>query len=339
MNNSDTFVNFTYLTYTKLNHSSNNKIFMLNAIIQKFFGLGIMLVIGLALLFPYVAIELHSLTIFFLFFLMIINSTSINWGDFKYNRENIWKIVLANLIIFLGVPFIVFLFASFLLSDNQYIYGAIFSALTPTAIVAPFFTKTLKGNKELSYSILITSMLISPIAIPFLLKIMVGSLPISSVLIFRDILILVPLPFALGFIIWKYLPKFSTSISKNGPTLNFIFLGFLVFILFGVSFNKFNFNDTSNVLLLKLLSIVFVQDFGMIILWGFLSSKFKNSKDWLAIIISVSMKNIAIAAGILLLHDPKAALVPALGFIAHAFLFTPFILKKLLIVPKQKVTN
>ena len=298
-----------------------------------------MLVISVALMFPHVAATLHPLAIFFLFSLMIISSASVKWSAFTFKKENMWKIALANILIFFVSPFIVFLFATFLFSDNQYIYGAIFSALTPTAIVAPFFTRVLKGNHELSYSILLSSMIISPIAIPVLLKIFVGSLlPVSFALLLKDILIIVPLPLALGYLIWKYLPKLSTSISKNGAFLNFIFLGFLVFILFGVSFNKFNFNDTNNILLSKLLLISFIQDFGMIFLWGFFNNKIKNKEDSLAIIVSVSMKNIAIAAGILLLHDPKAALVPAIGFVAHAFLFTPFVLKFLLFAPNKKAS-
>jgi predicted Na+-dependent transporter len=304
---------------------------MLNKLIQNYFGVGIFIVIALALIFPYTAVKLHPLAILFLFLLMLINSLLIDWSKLKNIFKNIKLVLLANFIIFIITPSIIFLFSSFLLNDNQYIYGAIFSALTPAALVAPFFTKILKGNKELSYSILLSSMIISPIAIPIMLKILIGPLlPISISLIFKDILLILPLPIIISYVTWRFNLKINNSIQKNGPILNFIFLGSLIFILFGTAFNKFNFNSTNNILLFKILLLVFIQDFAIIILWGFIANKFKNEKDSIAIIISVSMKNIAIAAGILLLHDPKAALVPAIGFIAHAFLFTPFILKKLI---------
>jgi len=274
---------------------------------------------------------LHPLAIVFLFLLMLLNSANIDWLKFKNILKNPLKIIFANFILFVVSPLIIFLFAKSLLDDNQYIYGAVFSALTPAAIVAPFFTRILKGNKELSYSILLSSMIISPLVIPLMLKIFVGSLiPVSAMLLFKDILLIVPLPLVIGFLIWKYLPKLNTKISNNGAILNFVFLGTLIFILFGVSFNKFNFNHTNNILLTKLLFLAFVQDFAIIILWGFIANKFKNKEDSIALVLSISMKNIAIAGGILLLHDPKAALAPAIGFIAHAFLFTPFIIKKLI---------
>jgi predicted Na+-dependent transporter len=304
---------------------------MLNNLIQNYFGVGIFIIIALALIFPYTAVMLHPTSTLFLFLLMLTNSLLIDWSKLKNIYQHIKLVLFANVVIFIITPFIVFLFANSLLDDDQYIYGAVFSALTPAALIAPFFTKTLKGNKELSYSILLSSMILSPIAIPIMLKVIIGPLlPISASLIFKDILLILPLPIVLAYITWQINPKVNKSIQKNGPILNFIFLGSLIFILFGTAFNKFNFNSTNNVLLIKLLILAFLQDFAIIILWGFIARKFKDKKDSLALIISVSMKNIAIAAGLLLLHSPKAALAPAIGFIAHAFLFTPIVLKKLL---------
>ncbi len=304
---------------------------MLNKIIQNYFGIGVILIILLALLFPYTAIKLHPIAIIFLFLLMLVNSLMIDWPKLKDITKNIKLVLLANFFIFIISPAIILLFAKYLLNDNQYIYGVVFSALTPTALVAPFFTKILKGKKELSYSILLSSMILSPIAMPIMLKILVGPLlPISTYLIFKDILLILPLPILISYILYKYNTKINPFIKKNGAILNFILLGSLIFILFGTAFNKINFNNTNNILFLKLLILAFIQDFAIIILWGFISNKFKNKDDSIAIIVSVSMKNIAIAAGILLLHDPKAAIAPAIGFIAHAILFTPLVLKKLL---------
>jgi BASS family bile acid:Na+ symporter len=303
---------------------------MINQFLREYLGLGTLAIIILALFFPYVATSLHPYALFFLFMQMLANSINIDWSKFRYILKNPSKIIFANIYIFIFTPIIIYLIADFLFDDRQFVYAAVFTALAPCAIVAPYFTRVFKGNVELSYSILISSLVISPIVIPFLLKISVGSLiPINSLILFKDILLIAPLPMLIGFIIWKYFPKLNLSLTKNSPILNFIFLALLQFILFGVSLNKFNFNHLNTILFAKILLITFIQDFGIILIWKLFNIKITNA-DTQALIISISMQNIAIAAGILLLHAPKVAIYPAIGFIPHAFLFTPFILRKLI---------
>lgn len=300
---------------------------LVNQLLSKYFGVGILVAIILAFFFRYTAFSFSPYSLMLLFLLMFLSGFSLDWSKLKTVISNPKPIVFSNLLIFLVIPLVVLVISRLILTDEAYIYGAVFSALTPTAAVAPFFANIFKTDKELSFVTLLSSMILSPFVIPPLLALMVGGylhIPIS--LIFKDILILVPLPILLAALVKKIFPFIFDFLKKFLPLLNFFILSFLIFIQFGSSFNRLplNYVDTRNII--GLIIIGFVQDFFLILFLKPIIDHFKNKEIGISILISSSMKNIAIASTILLLYSPKAALAPAIGFIAHSFLFTPFVL-------------
>lgn len=302
-----------------------------NQILSKYFGAGVLVAIILAFFFRYTAYSFSPYSLFLLFILMFLSGFNLDWKKLKNVTTNPKPIVLTNLLIFLVIPLVILLLSRLLLTDEAYIYGAVFSALTPTAAVAPFFANVLKSDKELSFVALISSMILSPFVIPPLLTLFVGGyLHISSSLIFKDILILVPLPILLAALVKKFLPFIFNFLKNFLPVLNFLILSFLIFIQFGSSFNRLplNYVDTRNIV--GLIIIGFVQDFFLVLFLKPIIDFVKDKEVAVSILISSSMKNIAIASTILLLYSPKAALAPAIGFIAHSFLFTPFVLSWLI---------
>jgi len=68
-------------------------------------------------------------------------------------------------------------------------------------------------------------------------------------------------------------------------------------------------------------SLVFFQDFGIFWISRLLFARFFALSTANALTVTLSMKNVAIAAGLLLFYDPKASFPPAVAFMAHAFLF------------------
>lgn len=304
---------------------------MVNGFITKYFGAGIGITILLALLLPYPALQLHPLATPLLFLLMFIAGLCMDWKRANIILKRPMGIVAGNIVLYGVAPMSVYVLSRLLLTDEQYIYGVIFASLTPTAIVAPFFTGLLKGDKELSFGILVSSMLISPLLIPALLVLYAGdAIQTPALLLFKDIVLLVPLPLLLAFFVKVFFKQISSVVENNAPALNFVFLSLLIFILFGVSLQKMQFSYGLGGELLLILLIFFIQDFGLLALSRFLFLPWSQDKEKTAILLSGSMKNIAIAAGILLLYDPRAALAPGIGFIAHAFLFTPWIVKKIM---------
>lgn len=298
-----------------------------NQLLSKYFGIGVLIAIILAFFFRYTAYSFSPYSLALLFFLMFLSGFNLDWSKLKIVATNPKPIIFSNLLIFLVIPVVILVVSRLLLTDEAYIYGAVFSALTPTAAVAPFFANIFKTDKELSFVTLISSMILSPFVIPPLLALFVGGyLNIPSSLIFKDILILVPLPILLAALTKNILPFVFEFLKKFLPLLNFFILSFLIFIQFGSSFNRLplNYVDTRNIV--GLIIIGFIQDFFLILFLKPIVDHFQSKEVGISILISSSMKNIAIASTILLLYSPKAALAPAIGFIAHSFLFTPFIL-------------
>jgi hypothetical protein len=74
--------------------------------------------------------------------------------------------------------------------------------------------------------------------------------------------------------------------------------------------------------IVKLFALAFFQDFGVFFLARIAFCRWLAPAAANGLIVSLSMKNVAIAAGILLFYDPRASLAPALVFIAHACLFS-----------------
>lgn len=299
-----------------------------NRFLSNYFGIGTLFAIVLAIFFPYIAFSLNPYGLYILFALMYLSGFGIEWKSVRSISTKPLPVIISLVSLFIVIPIIVYVFGSVLLTEKIYVYGLVFSALTPSAAVAPFFAGIFKSNKELSFVILIASMVLAPFLIPLFLSVFFGSyLDISSVLIFKDILILVPLPIALAWVTKRFLPKPYTAIKQSLPVLNFALLNILFFIQFGTSVMKLQFNymqlrDVAGILL-----IVFIQDFGLFLFLGPLIKRMKNKEDSVSVILSSSMKNIALASTILLLYSPKAAIAPAIGFIAHAFLFTPILLR------------
>lgn len=302
-----------------------------NHFLSSYFGIGIIGAIILAFLFPYTAVSLHPFATLFLFFLMFLSGFTIDWGKLKGIRARAKEILIGNLLLFFIIPIILFFLSHALLDDSLYIYGVIFAALCPTAIVAPFFTGILKGDKELSFLILITSSLLAPFIIPPMLHILAGDQAnISTLLLFKDIMMFVPLPLACAFVIKRYFSRAHAFFMRRLPILNFMMLALLIFILFGVSMTKFHFTSLNLKDLVILLALALIQDFFLLLFLKPANTTIQDTGKIMAFFTSTSMKNIAIASTLLLLYAPKAAIAPAMGFVAHALLFTPAIVRRLL---------
>jgi len=295
----------------------------------KIFGIPIIFSIFLGLLFPYVALYFMPGGFFFLFLLMFWSSLTINWDRLKNLRQNLKVILIALFFLFVFFPLLQSILAKWLIADQQLVYGLIFSSLTPVALVAPFFTKIVKGNEELSFLLLVTSMVLCPFISPILLQLLnpYFASPISVWLLFKNMILMVSVPTFLGQIVYLYLPKLKNAVSKYLATLNTICLSILIFIFFGTALHKINLKFVSTYEILMTLLLVFCQDFLTFFLSRLIFTRLFNAKVASALIVSISMKNVAIAAGLLIFYDPKAALPPALAFIAHAcfFNFLPFV--------------
>lgn len=288
------------------------------------FGLPIITAIVLGVCFPYFALTLIPLAFVFLFLLMIWAGLTIDWSILKTILRQPLKIVFGLTFLFFVFPLIQYGIATVLINDHQFLYGLLFASLTPIAIVAPYFTKVVHGDEALSFLLMITSMLLCPFIAPPLLKLLLGHrIAIQLWPMFKYMTLLITLPLIISYLVSRYTPSVKRRITPHLGLLNMMTLSILIYILWGSAAGRVNLSYTTTGDIVLIVVLVLFQDFGVLFISRWLFARVCSKRaDARAFTISLSMKNVAIAAGLLLFYDPRAALPPAVAFIAHALLFS-----------------
>ncbi|NTV13067.1 MAG: hypothetical protein HGA96_03900 [Desulfobulbaceae bacterium] len=290
---------------------------------MKLFGLPILLAIAAGVIFPYTAISLLPYGFVFLFILMLLSGLTIDWPTLPIALRRPWPLLLGLFLCFIFFPLLQLLLARLLLADSQFIGGLLFGALMPPAMVAPFFTRLLKGDEELSFLLMVAAMLVAPLAAPLLLKLGTTSLlPFETAPLMKSMLLMVTLPLLGGFLVARYLPRLRKGVEPWLGVGNMAALSILIFIMFGTAVGRLNLGYETPVELGKLLCLAFVQDFGVLLAARLLLPQLLEPREATALLVTLAMKNVAIACGVLFFYDPRAALPPALVFVAHAGLFS-----------------
>lgn len=302
----------------------------------KLFGLPIMAAVFAGIFFPYTALSLMPFGFIFLFLLMLLSGLTIEWPKVLNSLQRPFELLTSLFFVFLLFPLLHLLLAKLLISDSQFLEGILFGALMPVAIVAPFFTRQLGGDEELAFLIMVLSTLAAPFIAPLLLKQLTASIiTVQTLPLIKNMLWLVTLPLLCSFLISHYLPNCKKWLTPYLAAGNMGSLGVLIFILFGTAVSRLHLGYEPKMEIGKLLTLAFIQDFGSLFLARFIMQKLFVPQKATAFMVCLSMKNVAIATGILLFYDPRAALPPAFVFIAHACLFSFLpLLKKQLVIHK-----
>ena len=287
------------------------------------FGLPIIVSIILGMVFPYAAISLAPFSLIFLVILMISAGLAIDWSKTVLLITRIREIGIAMVFAFVVYPIMLWIPAQMLIDDQQILYGFVFSSLSPIAMVAPYFSRLHQADPEFSMLLVIASMILCPILAPVLLAVLFStSVSLNLLPLTRYMLLLITVPLLVSAIIASYLPKIRQQITRYEGYTNSITLSLLIFALFGTAASKLNINYIGTLEVASLLILVFLQDFGVLFISRYLLRNLLRPDTARALTIAVSMKNVAITAGVLLIYDPRASFAPALAFIAHAFLFS-----------------
>jgi len=290
---------------------------------MKLFGLPILIAIAAGVIFPYTAISLLPYGFVFLFILMLLSGLTIDWPTVPHALRRPWPLLLGLFLCFIFFPLLQLLLARLLLADSQFIGGLLFGALMPPAMVAPFFTRLLKGDEELSFLLMVAATLVTPLAAPLLLKLGAGSLlQIETAPLMKSMLLMVTLPLLGGFLIARYLPQVRKGIEPWLGVGNMAALSILIFVMFGTAVGRLHLEFAAPAELSKLLLLAFLQDFGVLLAARLVLPQILEPREATALLVTLAMKNVAIACGVLFFYDPRAALPPALVFVAHACLFS-----------------
>lgn len=286
------------------------------------FGATVLIAIVLGYLFPYTAISMSEYGFVFLFLLMFFSGFSVQWGRLATLARRPRPVVLGLSLVFLLIPFLQWALASLLIDNERLVAGVFFAALMPVAMVAPYFSEKAGGDSELAYAVMLVSTLLTPVLSPLLLYAVEGmELPIRIGPLMFSIGIFTLIPFLISAVAAKLFPAFGKRVVKHLGLLNAVTLGTLIFILFGSVVMKLNMNYVSHTVVLKLLLLGFIQDFGFYFLLLWVLKFFMDDVTAGTLALSAGMKNVAISAGVLLFYDPQSALPSALVFVAHGFYF------------------
>jgi len=287
------------------------------------FGIPVLVSILLGILFPYTAVSLVPYGAIFLFLLMIWAGLLVDWQRVAVFLRRPTELAIGLVLLFVVFPLGQWLLAAWLVTDQQFLYGMVFASLCPVAIVAPFFTRLLEGDEEYAFLLMVSSTAICPIVAPLMLKILLSSVITVNVQpLMKYLFLLVTLPLVVSYAINRLLPALRTYLVRHMAVLNVFTLSFLIFILFGTAVGRLNIQYTPAIEIWTLLLLVFIQDFGVLVLSRLMLRQVYGARLVNAMIISLSMKNVAIAAGVLLFYDPRASFAPALAFVTHALLFS-----------------
>ena len=286
------------------------------------FTLTIFAAMAIGMIFPFRALTLMPYGFVFFFALMVFAGLSLETRPRASIKPLLPALILGLFLCFVFLPLLQISLARLLLEDQQYLAGIYFASLAPVAIVAPFFTRMLGGDEEFSHLLMIASSALYPfVAFGMLLLMPLGSLPLDLLSLAKGMLLLVIFPVAVSFFIKHFFPKVPQQIRGMLPVLNSVCLGALVFILFGSAAQRLNFSYSARDELLKLVSLGFFQDFGVLGIASLLLPQFFPTRIARALAVSLSLKNTAIAASLLLFYSPNSAMPATLIFFPHALLF------------------
>ncbi len=287
------------------------------------FGLTLVVAIILGYIFPYPALALAPYGFVALFILMLLAGFSIEKEKLKGVIKQPRSLLVGVALCFVFVPSMMAGLASVLIPHEKFYLGFLFASMMPIALVAPFFVEKAGGDEELAYALMVITTLLAPFLTPFLLYFYAGSeLPIRILPLILSGVVFVLVPVFITFLLEIYFPKIRTSLKSKLPILNSLALGVLVFVLFGSVVHKINLSYYSLSSLVVLMLLAVFQDFGIYFVLRFLLRSTFDERTVKAIVISVSMKNVAISAGIMLFYEPLAAFPSALVFIAHTAFFS-----------------
>jgi predicted Na+-dependent transporter len=242
---------------------------------------------------------------------------------------SIWRSLRENAVSSLGILCLLFLVlpvlqtaaAAALLSDKAYIFGVAAASFAPSALVVPLFLRRNGGDASLGVSIVVASTLLCPlIMVPMLALLGVNEGFLDTRALFLTLLPLTVIPVVFGLLLTSIFPSVRAPLLRAAPALNSGLLGILLFILVGSALPRMPLRLWWNGDAFLLLALMFWMDFGVYWLVRFAWRE--------TAAISVSARNFAIPASLLLFFDPKAALPAALGLVVHALYFQWLMVKR-----------
>lgn len=223
---------------------------------------------------------------------------TLNPSDFKVVFSRPKDVIIGCLAQFIIMPLTAWVLAKVFQLPPEFALGVILVGSCPGGTASNLITYLAKGDLALSVGITSTSTVLAPILTPFLVWVMAGTfVHVDAISIFLSILQVVFLPIAIGFVIQKYCPKFTSRAVSFLPAFSSVAIVLIVGIV--VSHNAERLLTSG---LLILLVVMLHNIFGLLL--GFAVGKMLKLeyKKCVAISIEVGMQNSGLACSLAAIH-------------------------------------
>jgi bile acid:Na+ symporter, BASS family len=207
----------------------------------------------------------------------------------------------------------------------ELLFGVTLAALSPTIVLAPFFTDMIGGNRVLAAMISVVSTLLSPLLIPVILVALVGrtvSVPVGTIALTASAL--VGLPVLIALVLRKARPSL-----KDGPLPGERLATSVLFFFFMWGVIASSLGGINLLSMPLLLALAFLQEyaffFGLRWSLGKMADRGRISlQNAKALALCIGIKNGALTAGIALTFSATVAMSSGLITLVSAPLFVVF---------------
>ena len=153
--------------------------------------------------------QLKALIMPFTFLMVYPMMVTLNIRHLKEGIKNIKLQVLTQVINFLVIPFLAYGLGIFFFADQPYMaLGLLLAALLPTSGMTISWTGFVKGNMGAAINMTIIGLTLGSLATPFYVQTLMGAkVDVNIALVIKQIVLIVFLPMALGYITRQWLLK------------------------------------------------------------------------------------------------------------------------------------
>ena len=232
--------------------------------------------------------------------------------------------VITQVINFAVVPFLAYAIGLIFFRDNPYMaLGLLLAGLVPTSGMTISWTGFAKGNLEAAVKMTVIGLTLGSIATPFYVQVLMGaSIEINLAAVMKQIVIIVFLPMAAGYLtrrqlVKKYGPKrFKQAIGPKFPPLSTLGVIGIVFIAMALKAPAIAASPGMLLYILVPLFIIYAFNF---VLSSVVGKFFLPRGDAIALVYGSVMRNLSIALAIAInafgKEGASAALVVAVAYI------------------------
>lgn len=219
-------------------------------------------------------------------------------SDFKVVFSHPKDIIIGCLAQFIIMPGIAWCLARIFSLPAELAVGVILVGCCPGGTASNLITYLSKGDVALSVGMTGCSTLLAPVMTPLLVYLLAGkSIDVEAIGMLASILKVVILPILAGFVVKRFLPKFSENLVAYLPAFSSISIALIVLIVIGK--NSAKLHDCS----LLVISVVILHNMLGLLLGLLIGKVLKlGSKKSTAISIEVGMQNSGLACSLANIH-------------------------------------